>query len=92
MKVWRVACACLVAATLLSGCGTFKKLTGKRDDTVLPGQREDVLPADQQRLPRPGKDAANADSFCDPTVDATCAQQPDADPSIDQEAAGDGLQ
>ncbi len=40
--------AVLVLAVALSGCTTLKKLTGKTDDTVLPGQREEILPPDQQ--------------------------------------------
>ena len=41
----------LIAAlslTLLAGCTTFKKVTGSQNDTVLPGQRQDILPPDQQ--------------------------------------------
>lgn len=37
----------LAVSAALGGCSTFKKLTGKKDDTVLPGQREDILPPDQ---------------------------------------------
>ncbi len=60
----------LVFATALTGCSSLKKFTGQRDDTVLPGEREDVLTAEQQRNKRPGaeKDAA----ACDPTVDVDC--------------------
>ncbi len=37
----------LCVAVLLGGCSTFKKLTGQRNDTVLPGQREEILSPDQ---------------------------------------------
>ena len=32
----------------LAGCTTLKKVTGQTNDTILPGNREDVLPPDQQ--------------------------------------------
>ncbi len=32
------------AAMLLAGCSTLKKFTGQNNDTVLPGEREAVLP------------------------------------------------
>ena len=41
----------LIAAlslTLLAGCTTLKKVTGSQNDTVLPGQRQEILPPDQQ--------------------------------------------
>lgn len=60
----------LVAATALAGCGSLKKFTGQRDDTVLPGEREDVLTPEQQRNKRPGADKDVA--ACDPAVDVDC--------------------
>jgi len=36
-----------LAALALGGCSKLKKLTGQTNDTVLPGQREDILPSDQ---------------------------------------------
>ncbi len=33
-------------ATSLMACSTVKKFTGQRDDSILPGTREDVLPPD----------------------------------------------
>jgi len=35
-------------ATSLTACGTVKKFTGQRDDSILPGPREEILPPDQQ--------------------------------------------
>jgi hypothetical protein len=62
----------LCAAPALAGCSTFKKLTGKRDDTILPGEREDVLPPEQQRNKRPGAD--KNEQPCDPAIDVDCNQ------------------
>jgi hypothetical protein len=43
-----VIAATLAALVVLGGCSSVKKLTGQRDDSVLPGQREDVLPPEKQ--------------------------------------------
>ncbi len=54
----------------LGGCTSIKKLTGQTNDTVLPGQREDILPSDQQTARDPivtGKQAP----ACDPKI-TTC--------------------
>jgi hypothetical protein len=80
MKLARSVAVFALAAALLSGCGAFKKLTGQRNDTVLPGQREEILPPDQQVNPKPGKQGDLA--ACDPAVDANCVS------GVDQEAAG----
>jgi hypothetical protein len=37
---------CLALA--LAGCSTLKKVTGQSNDTVLPGQREEIIPDDQK--------------------------------------------
>lgn len=79
MKTLRIAVALVLATSVLAGCSTLKKFTGQRDDTVLPGEREDILPADQQVNPKPGK--ADDVAACDPAVDLNC------DSRIDQEAA-----
>jgi hypothetical protein len=42
-----------VALSLLSGCASMKHLTGQTNDTVLPGQREEILPPDQQQARDP---------------------------------------
>jgi hypothetical protein len=88
MKLVRNIIMLAVAVSLLAGCGSFKKLTGQRNDTVLPGQREDILPADQQVNPKPGKDGSvPADvPACDPATDLNC------DTGVDQEAGGSGSQ
>ncbi len=43
----RTLIAVVALSIALGGCSTFKKLTGKNDGTVLPGQREDILTPDQ---------------------------------------------
>jgi hypothetical protein len=64
--------ALLVVSAAVAGCGTLKKFTGQRNDTVLPGEREDVLAPEQQRNKRPGADKDLA--ACDPAVDVDCNQ------------------
>lgn len=54
----------LVAALALAGCSTIKKFTGQRDDTVLPGAREDVLPPQKIQAPEPDPSSQNT---CPPT-------------------------
>lgn len=69
------------AVSLLAGCTTLKKLTGQKDDTVLPGTREEVLPKDAQTARDPvitGEQAKEAE--CDP-------KDPDCIAPIDQEAS-----
>jgi hypothetical protein len=87
MKVARGLIIALCAASLLAGCSTLKKVTGQRNDTVLPGEREDILPPDQQVNPKVGEQTAGDASTapCDPTVDKDCVTG-----GIDQEAGGEG--
>ncbi len=69
------------AVALLAGCTTLKKLTGQKDDTVLPGTREEVLPKDAQTARDPvitGEQAKEIE--CDPK-DTDCIAP------IDQESA-----
>ncbi|HEY4996137.1 MAG TPA: hypothetical protein VII21_07545, partial [Aestuariivirga sp.] len=42
-----------MATSVLAGCTTMKRATGQIDDTKLPGQREDILPPDQQQARDP---------------------------------------
>ncbi len=60
----------LSTAIGLGGCTKFKKITGQTNDTILPGQREEVLPPDQQTARDPlvtGKEAKP----CNPKI-TTC--------------------
>ncbi len=71
----------------LTGCSTFKSITGQNDDTILPGQREDVLPPDQQTARDPvvtgqqPADTTASQAPCNPN-DPNCVSP------IDQEAPG----
>jgi hypothetical protein len=88
MTVSRYVITLAIAASLLAGCGSLKKLTGQRNDTVLPGERVNILPPDQQVNPKvnkagePAADMPADAAACDPSVDLNCPS------SIDQEAAG----
>jgi hypothetical protein len=47
----------LLAAALaisLMACSAVKKLTGQRDDSILPGTREEILPPEAQTARDPG--------------------------------------
>ena len=49
-----IVTACVIAiGVALSGCSTIKKFTGQRDDTVLQGSREEVLPPQKIQPPEP---------------------------------------
>lgn len=70
------------AAVFLAGCSTIKKFTGQRDDSVLPGEREEVLTPDQHTARDPvitgqqPKSVADQDlpaPKCDPNTDQNCA-------------------
>lgn len=89
MKFTRLLIVSLCAASVLAGCSTIKKFTGQRNDTVLPGEREEILPPDQQVNPKPGKkdDLSVEPQPCDPAVDLNCPTD-----AVDQEAPGTGLQ
>jgi hypothetical protein len=76
----------LLAASLMA-CSTVKKFTGQRDDSILPGSREEILTPDQQTARDPdvtGKKTAP----CSPG-DASCAPPPSDQetPEIDQESS-----
>jgi hypothetical protein len=42
-----------MATSVLAGCTTVKRVTGQIDDSKLPGQREEILPPDQQQARDP---------------------------------------
>jgi hypothetical protein len=77
-------------ALVLGGCSKLKRLTGQRNDTVLPGQREEILPPDQytaksEDLNAPGADAdagagADVPATPGPTPQTGEACNPDVDP------------
>jgi hypothetical protein len=91
IKFMQAVIAVAVATSLLGGCSTLKKFTGQRDDKILPGERENILPPDQQvnndittkgKTGADGSDAAPAP--CDPKVEVC----PGTEDGIDQEAGG----
>jgi hypothetical protein len=48
----------------LAGCSSLKKVTGQTNDTVLQGQREEIIPDDQKTARDPivaGQDQAQQD-------------------------------
>lgn len=74
-------------ATSLMACNTLKKFTGQRDDSILPGNREEILPPESQTARDPevtGKKTAP----CNPG-DLNCAAPPtnQETPEIDQESS-----
>ena len=73
-------------ATSLMACSTVKKFTGQRDDSVLPGTREDVLPPDQQTARDPVV-TGEKKAVCNPD-DIECIAPVDQEASgIDQESS-----
>ena len=42
-----------LSLALLAGCSTLKRATGQIDDSVLPGQRQEILSPDQQQARDP---------------------------------------
>jgi hypothetical protein len=88
MMYLRTLCVTLIVSASLTGCTALKNLTGKNDDSVLPGSREDVLPRDQQTARDPiitgeqstGDDIVASPQQCNPKLDPGCV------PPIDQEA------
>jgi hypothetical protein len=58
----------LVAALAapLMGCSMVKKFTGQRDDSILPGTREDILPPEAQTARDPGVTGENKTAKCAP--------------------------
>jgi hypothetical protein len=74
----------LAIALPLAGCSAFKKLTGKgNDNTVLSGQREDVLPPDAQTAQDPKVLGKQSPTDCKPD-DPTCLPPPDQDATVQQ--------
>jgi hypothetical protein len=53
MAITKALISATLAASLLAGCSTIKQATGQIDNTKLPGQREDILPPDQQQARDP---------------------------------------
>ena len=74
-------------ATSLMACSTVKRFTGQQDNSVLPGDREDILTPDQQTARDPDVTGKNKVP-CNPD-DASCATPPgdQETPEIDQDSS-----
>jgi predicted small secreted protein len=74
MRRIKLPVALLALSLVLPGCSSVKNLFGAgNDDTVLPGQREDVLPPESQTAQDPqvmGKQAQSPDDC--PIDDPNC--------------------
>ncbi len=82
----RTVMVIVLSALLVTGCSQIKRLTGQRDDTILPGERESVLSPSQTKINDPdvkqssGSAATAPDpnvsndlaAPCDPEIDSTC--------------------
>lgn len=77
----RTFLALVPVAAVLGGCSKLKKLTGQTNDTVLPGQREDILPPDQHKAQKEDIDA-------DPAAEPPVQQTPPATTTIKKSSDG----
>ena len=98
----KIVIAVVVSALLVTGCSQMKRLTGQRDDTILPGERETVLTPEQTKINNPdvtqkqASGAATPDANspndlaapCDPEIDSTCT--PPADTGSNDGVFGEG--
>jgi hypothetical protein len=75
----------LLTALSLSvlGCSSIKKMTGQTDDTILPGQREDILPPDAQTAKDPAVNGKKGQSACK-ADDLNCISPIDQESSTPQ--------
>lgn len=83
----RISIVLVIAiAVTVSGCSAVRKFTKKNDNTVLPGQREDILSPEQYKVEDSTvsggqqADEAAPEKACDPKTDPNCSD------AIDQEA------
>jgi hypothetical protein len=76
----------LLVAPLMA-CSTVKKFTGQRDDSILPGTREEVLPPEAQTARDPVVTGEEKKAACKPD-DIECISPADQEsPAIDQESS-----
>ncbi len=86
MKKFSTLLLAAALAVSLMACSAVKKLTGQRDDSILPGTREEILPPEAQTARDPvvtGEKKAECkpnDPKCVPPVDQES-------PTIDQESS-----
>ncbi len=84
--------AILLLATTLAACGAIDRLTGRNDDTVLPGNREEAIPGQASYPTEPvGGQTTAADSAAPQAGTATAPQDmpvcPAEDPNCTPPAA-----
>jgi hypothetical protein len=80
----------LSASLVLAGCSSLKRFSGALDDTVLPGERESILPPENYSG---DKSAMDAGSDTTTGADTTAADpdttmqdaQPECDPAKDKD-------
>jgi PBP1b-binding outer membrane lipoprotein LpoB len=76
----------VAVAVAVSGCSAVRKFTKKNDNTVLPGERSEILSPEQYKVDDATvsggqqADQAAPEKACDPATDANCSD------AIDQEA------
>jgi hypothetical protein len=74
----------LACAVSVTGCSAVRKFTKKNDNTVLSGERKDILSPEQYKVEDAtvsgGGETTSDAKPCNPDVDPECA------PSVDQEA------
>jgi hypothetical protein len=87
MKKLPILLLAALLATPLTACNTVKKFTGQRDDSILPGSREDILTPEQQTAQDP-EVLGKKTTPCNPD-DASCSTPPSDQetPEIDQESS-----
>ena len=74
-------------ATSLMACSAMKKFTGQRDDSILPGNREEILPPEAQTARDPVVTGEKKKTECNPD-DIECIAPVDQEASgIDQESS-----
>jgi hypothetical protein len=76
--------AILLLATTLAACSAIDRLTGRNDDTVLPGTREDAIPGQPSFPTEPvGGPATPADPAAPQDETAETPAEPPACPADD---------
>ena len=77
----------VLLVTPLMACSTVKKFTGQRDDSILPGTREEILPPEAQTARDPVVTGEQKKAECKPD-DKECIAPVDQEaPAIDQESS-----
>ena len=85
-KITTLLLAALLASSLMA-CSTVKKFTGQQDNSVLPGDREEILTPEQQTARDP-EVTGKKTTPCNPD-DLNCIGPPgdQETPEIDQESS-----